>query len=101
MLKKGVMIRHLVLPGARKDSMAVLRWIAENLTKDGFLLSLMSQYTPTEHTKDFLEIDRRIASMEYDSVVAEAVRLGLTGGYMQQRSSASEAFIPPFDLEGL
>ncbi len=101
MLQKGVIIRHLVLPGARKDSMAVLQWLAGNLPKDQYLLSLMSQYTPTEHTKNFPEINRRIASMEYDSVVAEAVRLGLTDGFMQQRSSASEAFIPPFDLEGI
>lgn len=101
MLQKGVIIRHLVLPGARKDSMAVLQWMAENLPGDKFLLSLMSQYTPTARTKEFPEINRRITSMEYDSVVAEAVRLGLTGGFMQQRSSASEAFIPPFDLEGI
>jgi putative pyruvate formate lyase activating enzyme len=101
MLQKGVIIRHLVLPGGRKDSMAILRWISENLPKDRFLLSLMSQYTPTERTKDYPEINRRITSMEYDSVVAEAVRLGLTGGFMQQRSSADEAYIPPFDLEGI
>jgi putative pyruvate formate lyase activating enzyme len=101
MLQKGVIVRHLVLPGARKDSIAILQWMAENLPKDKFLLSLMSQYTPTERTKEFPEINRRITSMEYDSVVAEAVRLGLTGGFMQQRSSASEAFIPPFDLEGI
>lgn len=101
MLQKGVIVRHLVLPGARKDSIAILQWMAENLPRDKFLLSLMSQYTPTARTKEFPEINRRITSMEYDSVVAEAVRLGLTGGFMQQRSSASEAFIPPFDLEGI
>ena len=101
MLQKGVIIRHLVLPGARRDSMAILQWIAAHLPKDRFLLSLMSQYTPTANTKAFPEIDRRITSLEYESVVAEAVCLGLTGGFMQQRSSASEVFIPPFDLEGI
>lgn len=101
LLQKGVVIRHLVLPGARRDSIAVLQWLAANLPRDKFILSLMSQYTPTAHTRSYPEINRRITSMEYDSVVAEAARLGLTNGFMQQRSSASEAYIPPFDLEGI
>lgn len=101
LLQRGVVIRHLVLPGARKDSMAILQWIAEHLPRGKYLLSLMSQYTPTEYTKYFPEIHRRITSMEYDSVAAEAVRLKLTEGFMQRRSSADEAFIPPFDLEGI
>ena len=101
LLRRGVVVRHLVLPGARKDSIAVLRWIAETLPRGKYLLSLMSQYTPTTRTKDFPEIDRRVTSMEYDSVVAEAVRLELTDGYIQQRGSADEAYIPPFNMEGV
>lgn len=100
-LRRGVVIRHLVLPGCRKDSIEILRWIASELPRERFLLSLMSQYTPTEHTGKYPEINRRITSMEYDSVVNEAMRLGLTNGYMQQRGSASESYIPPFDLEGV
>ncbi len=101
MLRRGVIIRHLVLPGARHDSIAVLRWIAAELPKEKTLLSLMSQYTPTEHTRDYPEIDRRVTTMEYESVVEEAVRLGLTNGFMQRRSSAGEGCIPAFDLEGI
>jgi len=101
LLKRGVVIRHLVLPGGRKDSMEILRWIAGELPRGQYLLSLMSQYTPTPLVKDYPEINRRVTSMEYDSVVDEAVRLGLTDGYMQQRGSASETYIPPFDLEGV
>ncbi len=101
MMQKGVIIRHLVLPGARRDSMEILRWIAENLPKDKYVLSLMSQYTPTDFVKGFPEINRRVTAMEYDSVVAEAVRLGLSSGFMQRRSSADKAYIPPFDLEGI
>lgn len=101
MMQKGVIIRHLVLPGARRDSMEILRWIAENLPKDKYILSLMSQYTPTDFVKGFPEINRRVTAMEYDSVVAEAVRLGLSSGFMQRRSSADKAYIPPFDLEGI
>jgi len=101
LLRRGVVIRHLVLPGGRKDSMEILRWMAGDLPRGRYRLSLMSQYTPTPYTKEYPEINRRITSMEYDSVVDEAVRLGLTDGYMQQRGSASDTYIPPFDLEGV
>jgi putative pyruvate formate lyase activating enzyme len=101
LLRRGVIIRHLVLPGGRHDSMALLRWMATELPRGKFLLSLMSQYTPTERTKEFPEINRRVTSMEYGSVVNEALRFGLDNGYMQQRGSADKAYIPQFDLEGV
>ena len=101
MLQRGVIIRHLVLPGARHDSMAILQWMAAELPKGKYLLSLMSQYTPFGRAQDFSEINRRVTSMEYDSVVAEAVRLELSDGFMQRRGSASEAYIPPFNMEGI
>lgn len=100
LLQSGLMVRHLVLPGARHDSMRVLRWLAENLPPNGFLLSLMSQYTPYRPQED-ARLNRRVTSFEYGSVVEEAVRLGLTRGYMQERGSAREEYTPPFDLEGV
>ena len=100
-LQKGVIIRHLVLPGGRKDSFAILNWISKNLPKDKYLLSLMSQYTPTLTTQDYKEINRKITTFEYDSVVQESIRLGLTNGFMQQRGSAKEEYTPSFDLEGI
>ena len=101
MLQKGVVIRHLALPGGRQDSFAILKWISENLPKDKFLLSLMSQYTPTFESAEHKEIHRRITTLEYECVVREAIRLGLTNGFMQKRSSAKEEYTPPFDLEGV
>lgn len=98
-LQRGVVIRHLVLPGCRKDSMRILQWIADSLPRDGYLLSLMSQYTPAKEKLPGL--DRRITTFEYQSVVEEAIRLGLTRGYMQEKSSAKEEYTPPFDLEGV
>jgi putative pyruvate formate lyase activating enzyme len=98
---KGVVIRHLVLPGARKDSLAVLQWLSDNLPLDKFMLSLMSQYTPAYNSRQHKEINRRITTYEYESVVEEAVRLGLDSGFMQERSSAQEEYTPPFDLEGV
>jgi putative pyruvate formate lyase activating enzyme len=100
-MQKGVIIRHLVLPGARKDSFAVLKWMSDNLPRDKFMLSLMSQYTPAFKSQEHKEINRRITTYEYESVVEEAVRLGLDNGFMQERSSAREDYTPPFDLEGV
>lgn len=100
-MQKGVIIRHLVLPGGRKDSIKLLRWMKETLPKGQFLLSLMSQFTPTRGCAEHPEINRRITTFEYQSVVDEAVRLGLTDGFMQERSSAKEEYTPPFDLEGV
>jgi putative pyruvate formate lyase activating enzyme len=101
MLIRGVIVRHLVLPGARGDSMAILKWMSEHLPKGKYLLSLMSQYTPVAGLRGYPELRRRLTTLEYDSVVNEAVRLGLTDGFMQQRDSANTAYIPPFDLTGV
>ena len=100
-MQKGVIIRHLVIPGARKDSIKILNWINDNLPKGKFLLSLMSQYTPIKPASKYRELGRRITSLEYNSVVDEAIRLGLTDGFMQEKSSAKEEYTPPFDLEGV
>ena len=99
-LLHGVIIRHMVLPGCRKDSIALLSCLAEELGREHFLISLLSQYTPFFHAKDHPEINRRITSFEYDSVLDHAVSLGLHG-FMQEKSSAKEEYTPSFDLEGV
>ena len=99
-LKKGVIIRHMVLPSARKDSIALLRWMKESLPEHSYLISLMSQYTPFYRAAEYPEINRRLTSFEYDSVLREARRLDFRG-YMQERSSAREEYTPPFDLTGI
>ncbi len=101
LMRRGVIIRHLVLPGAKNDSIEILRWMNDHMPKGKYKLSLMSQYTPPPDLAEYPEINRGVTSLEYDAVVREAVRLGLTDGYMQQRSSASAAFIPPFDGTGV
>jgi putative pyruvate formate lyase activating enzyme len=100
-MQEGVVIRHLVIPGARKDSFGVLKWMSENLPKDKYLLSLMSQYTPTGKNLEYKQLNRRITTFEYESVVEEAIRLGLSNGFMQERSSAKGEYTPPFDLDGV
>jgi putative pyruvate formate lyase activating enzyme len=100
-MKKGVIIRHMVLPGAKDDSIRLLHFMKEELPKGMYYISLMSQYTPFFHSKDFKEINRRITTYEYNKVLDEAMRLGLDSGFMQEKSSAKEEYTPPFDLEGI
>lgn len=97
-MKKGIIIRHLVLPSCRRDSIAVLERIAEILPKDKILVSIMSQYTPdfaikadTKHK----ELRRAITSFEYSSVSERAISLGLDG-FFQEKSSATSDYTPDF-----
>lgn len=100
-MQKGVIIRHLVLPGSRKDSFQILKWMSENLPKGKYILSLMSQYTPKDKSLYYKNLNRRITTFEYESVLEEAIRLGLSNGYMQGRGSSNEGYTPLFDLEGV
>lgn len=100
-LVRGTIIRHLVLPSHRHDSMKILDWIAENISPENALLSLMSQYTPFEHIPENCpELSRRVTKMEYNSVVHHADELGLKG-FMQEKTSASAEYVPDFDFSGL
>ena len=100
LLKSGLIIRHLVLPGCMKDSLQILDFLDNHLPKDSFLLSLMSQYTPTENCKQFPEINRRVTTYEYRKVADRAAELGFSG-FAQDRRSAKEEYTPPFNLEGV
>ena len=101
LLKKGTVIRHMVLPGAKEDSIRLLHWMKEELPPGQFLLSILSQYTPFYKSSQYPEISRRITTYEYQKVVDTAIELGLTDGYMQEKSSAKEEYTPPFDLSGI
>lgn len=100
-IRKGVIIRHLVLPGHRKESMEILGWIKENLEDGSYMLSLMSQYTPSYKSSMYSGINRRVTTFEYGSVLDFAIKLGITDGYMQHRDSAAKEYTPAFDLEGI
>lgn len=95
-LESGVLVRHLVLPSHRKDSVAVLGHIARSVDVNDVLISIMSQYTP-EFALDspYAELHRRVTTFEYDSVCEEARRLGFEG-FMQSKNSASSDFTPDF-----
>ncbi len=98
MLKSGMLVRHLILPSKRKQSLAVLNALSKLFKKDEILLSVMSQYSPMPDAVGSLA--RRITTFEQQSVTACAESLGFDG-YFQERSSASDEYIPPFDLTGV
>ena len=99
-LRRGLVVRHLILPGAWKDSLRLLEWLDSALPKDGFLLSLMRQYTPTEACGEYPEINRRLTTFEYDKVVNRAAEMGFRG-FTQEASSAKAEYTPDFDLTGV
>jgi len=88
-----VLIRHMVLPGGRKDSMRVLDWIAESLP--GTRISLLAQYTPMYCAEKYPPLHRRLTGFEYDSVAEYAQSLGLKG-YFQERDAATADYTPVF-----
>lgn len=99
MMKKGVILRHLVLPSHRNDSIAILRHISENFGTDSMILSLMSQYTPDFYIEAgctvYKNLCRRVTKFEYDSVMRVADELGFDG-YFQGIDSASKKYTPKF-----
>lgn len=99
MLKKGVIVRHLVLPYHYRDSVEVIRRVGERFGKD-VLFSLMSQYTPFGRAKDIPRLNRRITTFEYRKALDAVYDSGLSG-FMQERSSAKEEYTPEFDLSGI
>ena len=103
-LRKGLLVRHLVLPGAYKDSMKLMDWLGEVFPQGSIRISLMSQYTPfgrvLSEPERFKELNRRVTTFEYNKVIDRALEKGLDG-YSQQRSSSTMALRPDFDGAGL
>ena len=100
-MKRGVLVRHLVLPGCVDNSLGVLDWVAEHFRSRDILFSLMSQYVPMGRAVEMPPFDRRITELEYDSVLSYMMLLGIEDGYTQDFSSAERGYTPSFDLTGL
>lgn len=97
-IQKGVIVRHLVLPTLRKDSIRIMNELAKHFDRDEILISAMSQYVPMHRSFDFKELSRRVSTFEYNSLLDEINRLGFEG-FSQQREAADKAYIPKFDGE--
>lgn len=100
LMKKGVIVRHLLLPGCEEDSRYLIKYLHAAYQNDIFI-SIMNQYTPLPHVKAYPELDRTISEREYDKIVDYAISMGVENGFIQEGSTASESFIPPFDCEGI
>lgn len=99
LIRSGVIVRHLILPGRTDESMEILDWIAENLP--GAWVSLMAQYLPFGQVEGIDALDRRLTQEEYDRVCGHLMELGLEDGFVQELSSSDECYIPKFDLTGV
>ena len=98
-IRRGVIVRHLILPGCAEESMRILDWIADNL--EGAWVSLMAQYLPFGRVQGVDQLERRLFQEEYDAVVDHLMELGLEDGFVQELSSSDEKYIPAFDLTGV
>ena len=101
MMKRGVIVRHMVLPGHTKDSKQIISFLHETYGEKIYV-SIMNQYTPMPGIGDeFPELARRVTKREYGRVVDYAIRLGMENVFIQEGPTAAESFIPKFDGTGL
>ena len=99
-LRRGVIVRHLVLPGYSADSLNILKFCRDNFP-DGILYSIMAQYTPMGDAAQFPPLNRRLTLAEYRRVAQFVEGDEHFTGYIQELSSAQEEYVPPFDLTGI
>ena len=100
LMLRGVIVRHLLLPGCGKDSRRILRFLHETFKNDIYV-SIMNQYTPLSQVSGIPPLNRRISDKEYGRTVDFAIRIGIENGFIQEGETAAESFIPPFDCEGV
>lgn len=101
LMARGVIVRHLMLPGALSDSKKIIRYLYETYG-DSIYLSIMSQYTPiAKNLTAFPELNRKVTQAEYDKLTDFAIALGVENAFIQEGESAAESFIPEFRGEGI
>lgn len=100
MMTKGVIVRHLLMPGHLQESKAIIRYVYEEYG-ERVVLSIMNQYTPLKQVEKYPEINRKVTEEEYESLINYAISIGVKEAYVQEGDTAIESFIPPFDLEGV
>jgi putative pyruvate formate lyase activating enzyme len=100
LITRGLIVRHLVLPGKTGESRTILKWIKEELP-EWVMVSLMGQYLPAGDASNHSQLGRRLKQSEYDSVVEYLYDLDLENGYVQELAAASSEYIPIFDLTGV
>lgn len=99
-MKKGIIIRHLMLPGLLFDSKKVIDYTYKKY-KDDVFISIMNQYTPMHRSKEFSEINKPLNPKHYDSLIQYALDIGVTNAFIQESGTNSECFVPDFNFQGL
>lgn len=99
-MTKGVIIRHLMLPGEINDSKNIMTYLYQTYGNNVFI-SIMNQYTPLKQVKNIEKLSRKVTEKEYDELVDFAIDLGIENGFIQDGETAKESFIPEFDCEGV
>lgn len=97
---KGVIVRHLILPGCVKDSKAVLSYLHKTY-KHQIYISIMNQYTPVHHISAFPKLNRPVTAREYERVLEHALSIGIEQAFIQEGETAKESFIPVFENQGI
>lgn len=100
LMKKGVIVRQLLLPGQLQDAKAIIKYLYETYG-DQIYLSLMSQFTPLPHVEKYPELNRKVSRRSYDAYIDYAIELGIENAFIQEEDVAEESFIPVFDNEGV
>lgn len=100
LIKKGTIVRHLLLPGCLEDSKEIIRYLHETYG-NRIYISIMSQFTPLAHMEKYPQLNRKVTAEEYEELVDYAIELGVEQGFIQEEDVASESFIPAFDCEGV
>lgn len=100
LMQRGIIVRHLMLPGQAADSKKILRYL-HTTYGDAIYISIMNQYTPLAGVSEIPELNRKVTPEEYRRVLDFADRIGIENGFMQEDGTAAESFIPPFDYEGI
>ena len=99
-MKKGIIVRHLLLPGHIEDSKKILEYL-HLIYGDNIFISIMNQYTPLEQVKNIEELNRTVTENEYNELIDYAIQLGINNAFVQDGETQKESFIPEFDLTGI
>jgi putative pyruvate formate lyase activating enzyme len=100
MMRKGVIVRHLLLPGHLSDSKDIVRYLYDTYG-DTIYISIMNQYTPLPRMADYPMMNRQVTVEEYEKLIDYAIDIGIENGFIQEEETASESFIPEFNEEGV
>lgn len=101
LMERGIIIRHLLLPGQVENTKRVIDWVAETFEPGDVLFSLMRQYIPHGKAEDYPELNRKVTDEEYQAVEDHLFDSGIEDGFVQDEDSASKDFIPSFDGTGV